>query len=280
MPLKTIGFLAILSIACACQRRDTSGNEQAVARVYNSLLYPSDLAGQIDRGLSDNDSSLVAKRLIEEWVRNKLLLREAENALSENEKSIQKQVDEYRSSLLIYKYKQDLLSANLDTMVSEEEILDYYTENSSNYISDADLIRVNYVKVPVSSTDVSSIRRWYRSEKEDDLSQLQNYCLRKNIECLIQSEWEKFSEFAENTNLTPEMPKHYQQKSHIEINKDGYFHFIYIIEKISEGNISPFALVKDDIHSVIMNKRKVQYIKDMENTVYKEGLSRNQVVFY
>ena len=44
--------------------------------------------------------------------------------------------------------------------------------------------------------------------------------------------------------------------------------------------MAPVELVKDDITNIILNKRKIQFIKDLENRVYSEGVSRNQFEIY
>ena len=281
MSARTCLLLFCLFLILACQKNVNPEKEQAVAKVYNSFLYPSDLAGQIGKGLPAKDSTMIAKRLIEEWVKNKLLLRQAETKLTAVEREIQKQVDEYRSSLLIYKYKQDLLNTNLDTLVSEKEIENYYNENSSNYLLVTDLVKVNFVKIPMNSPGLNRVKSWYHSEKEEDLSSLQKYCVMNSLEYTIKSDWKKFSDILENIPVKLDDPgKYLTYVKNIETKDKEFYYFVHIIEHIQEGEVSPLEIVHNDVRSVLMNKRKVQYIKDLENTIYREGLSRNQVKIY
>ena len=281
MSVRTCILLFFVCFPIACQEKVNPEKEQVVAKVYNSLLYPSDLAGQIGNGLPAQDSIMIAKRLIEEWVKNKLLLRQAEAQLPAAEKEIQKQVDEYRSSLLIYKYKQNLLNTNLDPTVSEKEIEEYYKENSSNYLLVADLVKINLVKIPSNSSGLNLVKLWYRSENEEDLSSLQKYCALNSLEYTIKSEWKKFSDILEIIPLKIDDPgKFLNFNKNIETKDSEFNYFVHIIDHIKEGQVSPLEIVHDDVRSVLMNKRKVQYIKDLENTIYREGLSRHQVKIY
>ena len=75
-----------------------------------------------------------SKDFIEKWVRNQLLLNKAEINLTDEEKNVEQQIENYRSSLLIYAYEQSYLRQNLDTVVTDKEIEDYYKENQSNFI--------------------------------------------------------------------------------------------------------------------------------------------------
>lgn len=284
MQTKAPGLILFLWLftALACNRVNQSTQESPVARVNNSYLYPSDLSDHIQKGLSPDDSVKTAKRLIEEWARNELLLKQAEINLPEDEKDVHKQVEEYRTSLLIFKYKQKLLASNLDTIIPEKEIESYYGENSSNYILSSDVVKVTYVKVPLNSPDIAKIRRLYRSEKETDLKALEDYCQTYGQDCIINgNQWIKFNELIRETPLKIDNPGRYLNYNHnIESSDSLYYHFIHIIDRIPEGQVAPLQMVKDNIRSVLMNKRKIEYIQDLENSVYKEGLSRNQVEIY
>ena len=45
------------------------------------------------------------------------------------EQEIDKQVEEYRNSLLIFEFQKAIVKQNLDTIVEKEEIQDYYTNH-------------------------------------------------------------------------------------------------------------------------------------------------------
>jgi hypothetical protein len=275
-------LLLILGALFSCKDSGTGTQERPVARVGTTYMYPSDLAEHLQQGLSVEDSSKAAKRLIEEWVRNELLLKQAETNLPEDEKNVTKQVEEYRTSLLIFKYKQILLSRNLDTIIPEREIKAYYDENSSNYILSSDLVKATYVKIPLTAPDISKVRSLYRSEKEDDLRSLEDYCTTYGRKCMIGDDrWIRFTDLISETPLNIDNPGRYLNYNHnIETSDSHFYHFIHILERVPEGQIAPFDYVRENIRSVLMNKRKIEYLQDLENTVYKEGLSRNQVEIY
>ena len=123
MTSRLIIYLIVLIFALiSCNQQEKGMNEDPVARVYDKYLYPSDLKGHIPPGLNSEDSIRISRRLVEEWIRNQLLLKQAEIQLPEDMKDVDKQVEEYRTSLLIFKYKQNLLSMNLDSLISDKEI--------------------------------------------------------------------------------------------------------------------------------------------------------------
>jgi len=274
-------FIFLLALV-SCNNMNKKAQEKPVARVFDLYFYPSDLDRLIPDGVDADDSARIARGLTEEWVREKLLLNRAEQYLSDEQKDVQKQIEEYRSSLLTFKYKQKLLSQNLDTIVSDEEIQSYYDLNSSNYILDNDVVRVNYVKLPSDAPQLSDVRRWYKSEQPEDLDNLEKYCISFASNYMIKGEsWLRISSLFEPIPLkVTNLANYLTYNKNIEVNDSLFYYFVHIIDRIPEGQISPLYLVKEDIVSVIVNKRKIRFIEDLENSVYNDGRAKNKVEIY
>jgi hypothetical protein len=274
--------LLIPAALVSCRNFGKSSQEKPVAKVYDLYLYPSDLADRIPDGVSLDDSTRLARRLTDEWIREKLLLTRAEQSLSAEQKDVNKQLEEYRSSLLIFKYKQKLLSQNLDTVVSEQELQTYYNENSSNYILDGDVVKVTYVKVPLTSPQLWDVRRWYRSDLPEDQDNLEKYCINFAVNYMINSEqWFKFSSLIDATPFRVSNAESYlNYNRNIETSDSAYWYFIHILSRVPEGQVAPIELVRDNIRSVIINKRKIRFMAELENSVYQDGRSKNKVEIY
>jgi hypothetical protein len=274
-------LLALIGLtSCSSEMKDR--NEGPIARVNNDYFFASDIQDLVTTGLPAKDSIEIVRRLTEEWIMNKLLLNQAETYLPESLKNIEKQVEKYRSSLLIYQYKQNLLSQNLDTIVSKDEIESYYAENSSNYVLDSDLLRITFIKVSTSAPQISNVRSWYRSNREESMQKLEDYCKEYAEAYSIRgSKWLTVNELLSLAPLNIDNPSRYlDYNTNFETSDEMYHYFIHIDERKKEGETAPLEMVYKNIRSVIMNKRKVEYIQDLENTVYQEGFSRNQVEIY
>ncbi len=280
--LRTILILCPLTILASCDAGQETANKEPIARALTNYLYPSDLEGLIPSGLSSEDSLRIARRLTEEWVRNQLLVYQAELNLSSDQKDIEKQVEEYRSSLLIFKYKQKLIAENLDTGITDPEIQQYYEENSSNYILDKDLVRVTYVKIPAASGQVNRVRSLYRSDEQEAQNELQTLCNEMADEFInSEGEWLEFTNLISRTPLNITDPSRYlTYNRNIETRDQDHYYFIHIREVLREGEVKPLEMVRDNIKSVLMNKKRIEYIQELENSVYKEGVSRNQFEIY
>ena len=265
-----------------CSLITGSRNEVPVARVFDRYLYPSDLEEAIPEGCSDKDSIVLAKRHIDTWVKDQLMLTRAEQALTEEQKDFDKQLAEYHRSLLIFSYRQKLLQQKLDTVVSRAEIESYYQDNISNFILGQDVIKGTFIKVPLSSPRLNELRKWSYTNGEDDLDKIEKYCI---------SYAEKYSDFNDTwiyfSSIKPQLPMTISQPSrylsynkNIETTDSMFRYFLHISNHLPEGEMTPLEMVSDDITSIILNKRKIEFFHDLEQRVYNDGVSRNQFEIY
>ncbi len=124
-----IGWMLILTLA-SCQNSRNGNGDKIVATVYDKILYQSDLQDVLYEGISFNDSLVRTKAFIDKWIRRQLLIHQAENTIDKSELDFSRQMEDYRNSLIIYKYESMLVEQNLDTVISDEEIEKYLKDNS------------------------------------------------------------------------------------------------------------------------------------------------------
>ena len=113
--------------SCDLLPTNVNGNNP-IARVNNSYLYESDISGIVPQGINKKDSGLLVRNYIENWARQQLLLNKANINLSFNEiqSKLDQQIEDYRISLIIHAYKQELIRQQLDTIVTQSQIVQYY----------------------------------------------------------------------------------------------------------------------------------------------------------
>jgi hypothetical protein len=125
-----IGLILVLTLV-SCQNFKNDGSDKVVATIYDKVLYQSDLQSVLYEGISVNDSLVRTKAFIDSWIRRQLLIHQAENNIDKSELDFSRQIEDYRNSLIIYKYESMLIEQNLDTVVSENEITKYIEDNSA-----------------------------------------------------------------------------------------------------------------------------------------------------
>ena len=65
----------------------------------------------------------------------------------------------------------------------------------------------------------------------------------------------------------------------IQAEDDNYYYFLFIKNYISKGNVSPLEMVSSQINSIIINKRKLSFLKQIEKEIYENAIVKNHVKF-
>jgi hypothetical protein len=280
------GFLfscvLLLFSSLSCKKFESRKTEKPLARVGQTYLYPSDVVETFPVNLSKNDSLLILNNFIDKWVKKQLLLQKAELNLTEEQKDVHNQIEEYRSSLLIFKYEQSLILQKLDTVITQAEIEEYYNENPSNFILDRNLTKALFIKLPRNVPNIENFRQLYSSEKEEDIQQLENYCYQYATKYdFFNDSWINFTRIQSELPQTVYAPERYLKwNKKIEQRDSVYNYFVYIRDYRLEGETAPIDYVTDNIISIILNKRKVRFITEMENDIFNDGMARGEFTIY
>jgi hypothetical protein len=275
-------FISLLMVFVACQNKNLDRVNTPVATVYDKNLYNSDILNIVPKGLSSSDSANIVKDHIDKWVRKQLLIHQAEQYLSQDEKNVEPQIEDYRSSLLIFKYEQNFIKQKLDTLVNEQEIEDYYSNHSSNFILNSPLIKGLYIQLPVNAPDIAKIRKIYRSDKSEDIRELERYCYTNA------SKYEYFDEnwiyFNRIFNYLPETymkPENFlQNRKYFESRDSAYCYLVKISDFKLAGTVAPLELIKEDIKSILINKKKIQLVHSLESDIYNDAANHGYFKIY
>ena len=273
--------VVIIVVLASCIKSPEKSTEKPLARVYDKYLYPEDLQGVVPVGISSTDSASVVKDFIEKWIRNELLLNKAEINLTDAEKDVQAQIENYRSSLLIYAYQQSFLRQELDTVVGAQEIENYYKENQPNFILGEPLMKGLFIKLPAKAPEIYKLRQWYRSDDPEKIKLLEGYCFKyAAIYDHFNEGWVNLNEVLRMIPSGDTYKNTLDYRKYLEIKDNEYYYFLNIKEIAPEGTVTPFDLVRNDIHYIILNKRKVQLINELDVSIYSDAQNREHFTIY
>jgi len=280
LSLPVLWMMVIL--AGGCGRKMASSTEKPLARVLDHYLYRSDIAGVVPSGLPADDSASMARDFIERWVRNQLMLNKAELNLTDDEKNVEQQMENYRSSLLIYAYEQSYIRQNLDTVVSFPEIETFYKENQSNFILNEAILKGVFIKVSSHAPEVYKVRQWYRSDNPQNIKELEAYCFKHaTVYDHFNDRWIKVNEVLP---MIPAVSGNSESallsRRYIEVKDTAFHYFLSAKEIIPAGTVSPLEIVMNDIQSIILNKRKISLINALETNIYSDAQNRDHFTIY
>lgn len=280
--IKKILVFFLVVFAFSCSKSNNEIENIPLARVHNKFLYESDIKSLFNSNISKEDSIVVARNYINNWIKKQLLMQKAELNLNEESKDIEKQIEDYRSSLLIFKYKQELIKQKLDTIITNQEIENYYNEYSGNFILNHNIVKALFLKISKEAPENDKVKRWYKSNDPENLSRLEDYCYQYAT---------KFDDFDNKwipfNNLLIEIPtnindqeRYLRYNKYIETEDDLFYYFVKINEYSLKSTVQPLEYAQLKIKSILLNKRKFTFIDELENTIYNDALNRNEFIIY
>ena len=268
-------FFTTFILSCSSNKKSI-----VIASVNNKELLKEDLLTEMPKQLED--STYFVEKFINDWIRKELLLSNAEMNLSAELVLYEKQIEEYRSSLLIYAYQQELINQNFDSTVSFNDINDYYQLNKNEFILAKNVFKGRFIIIDKSAPNLKFLNNIYKSSNESDIIELEDYCQQFAKEYYINVEsWNFFSA------INNKLPSFIKDEESFLINTDGVFfedelyrYYIYIEEFITKGNVSPLEVVNDKIRVYLLNKKKVIYLKQLEDDLYQIALTKKKINIY
>ena len=266
-------ILVFAFISCeqlGLEKKETSQREP-IATVYEQNLYKEDIKNLLPKNIDKKDSIALARSIINSWATKELLLRRAIENNSKNDNSeINKLVRDYRQALLINGYKERLIKQQLDTIVLEQEITDYYTENSKNFRLNEELVKTRFLHFSSDLIDKQEVIKLFRRGGIRDLEALETRQLSFKSIMLNDSIWTSL----ENVVLkTPFSRDNLLKKTKFLQEEDSLgVYLIAVKDVLKRKDIAPKSHVKSTIQQIILHQRKLQLIRDIEKIIVKDAI--------
>jgi hypothetical protein len=276
------GCLSLVFMAGGCdlirmkQDEESQESRQMVARVKDTYLFRDELVG-IAENLSKDDSIARVTAYINTWVRKQLLIGEALKTININEAEVERKVLDYRYSLIGYEYQNFYIKQNLDENVSDKEIDEYYRLHTDNFILKQNIVRGSFIIVPRTAPRTDRVKALMFSDNEKDMAELRSYCLSfSSAYHLPDSLWMEFDKLVVGSPLAeiPNKVQFLKTNPYYETSDAESIYFLKIDEYKISDNLSPLEFVKGEIRNIILNKRKVELAKKLEDDVYENAAKR------
>lgn len=285
---KRTGVILLMALVCfiaSCRESEETADVnkgRVVATVYGYSLYESDLVEAVPAGLTAEDSARRAESFINSWVREMLLLSKAQSNLPGQDKEMEKKLEAYRNSLIIYAYETELVHQKLDTVVTEEEIAKYYEEHAADFQLRDNIVRVIYVKVDNKAPNLPKVKNWVKSEKPADREELDKYCRQFATNYYLEDQsWLLFDDLLKEVPIqTYNRELFLQNNRFVEVADSSSTYFLNIKGFMTRNSQSPLAFEKENIRNIIINKRKLELIDRMHDDLYKEAVNNNSIKIY
>lgn len=270
-------YVGLLLALFSCQEK--SPDDGAVARVNDRYLLEEELHEALPQGLAVEDSVLYRNNYIKMWATKELLLEKARLNVDDKGGEIEELVRNYEKELLIDKYKKALLQQELDTVITEADIDDYYEANKSVYRLNENLLQLKYIHFNKELSDKKEIIRLFKSKEPEDLDELIDRELEFYSFSFNDSMWVAYKDVEKKLAFLKE-EKNIKKNQFIE-KEDSLGLYLLAVKDLRQRNdIAPKYYVIPTIKQMILHKRKLELMSEIEKTIMIDAINKKQFEQY
>jgi hypothetical protein len=272
--------IACVSLLSSCDWADNRA--ELIAEIGDKTLTRKEVSDVVPDNSSPDDSAALADHYIHDWITKQLIISKAESNLPEELKSFEEMIENYRSSLLIYAFEQEWVRQKLDTVVSDQEIEQYYNDNEKNFQLKDYILKVKFTAIAADSKQIGALKKVFNSTKPEDLVKWQQMCVSIGASYYFnEEEWLKWDEFIKQIPLEVyDVEGFLRKKNTIEFEKENNLYLISITDYQLAGSKSPISFEREKIRSMIINKRKLALLETMRTDIYSKAQQDGEIKLY
>lgn len=282
--MKQFFYIAILlSVFQSCDYFKPIEEEQTIARVNEVYLYKDDLKKALPENLSKEDSIIFVNNFVNQWATQQLLVQGAEVNL--NNKKLEKfdrLVQQYKNDLYSKAYLESLVAKNLDTVVSFEAASTYYESNKEAFKLNENLIKFRYVNIDPNRLDIEDVKKKFKRFNAQDKKYLDSIAIQFRSYTLNDTVWIRLDQAINKIPVvTIENKDELLKKSNFIQLKDSLgLYLMQINDVLLRNSTAPLEYVKPTINQIVINKRKLELIKQLEKDIKKDAINNKQFEIY
>ena len=276
-----IFWVTLLFVSCDFfNMKENKGNASNIVAIVNTeKLFKSDIAAILPENISKQDSIIIVKSYINDWAIKQLLLKKAANNSSlATLNEIDALVKDYKESLLINKYKEELIKQQLDTIVNETEVAKYYTIHRENFKLNEELIQAKYLHFGNDISDKEEFISLFKSDDIEDLEELEEAQLSFKFHHFNDSTWVALDKVLLKLPFSRE--NLLKKTKYIEKQDSLGIYLVAIKDVLQRNDIAPLHYIEPTIKKMILHKRKIELIRDIEKILIKDATENNNFKTY
>ncbi|XMO85614.1 peptidyl-prolyl cis-trans isomerase [Algibacter sp. AS12] len=280
---KKIYILLVLVSVCSCEFLKTSDEGSPIARVNENYLYLDDIEDLVSEDASQEDSTLIVQNFIKRWATQQLLVDGAKLNLGEDKQAdFDRLVQQYKNDLYSKAYIEALVERSVDRKVSFEEAEIYYNNNKEVFKLNEELIKFRYIHVNENIIDFDNIKKKLKRYNSEDRKALDSISIQFKSYSLNDSIWIKLSQVIKKIpSVNSENRNQLLKKSNFVQLKDSLgVYLMQINDVLVRNDTAPLEYVKPTIDQIVINKRKLEFIRELEKDITKDAIKNKQFEIY
>ena len=279
-----IVFLVIvLMVFSSCELFKSPEEKETIARVNDEYLYKSDFINDYPGNLSKSDSLLFSNQYINNWATKQLLKQRAEiNLGQEKLVGFDKLAEDYKLDLYTNAYMNALIVKKLDTIIVKNEFDSLFNNTKQNFKLNEELLKFRSITIDKNHNNIKSIEKRFRRFDSIDKIVLDSLSIQFHSFMLSDTVWVKKSQLLQKLPMAANhIDSHLLKKSNfIQFEDSIRVYLVQINDLLKRNEPAPQEYMTQTLKQIILNKRKLKLINQLEIDVRKDAIQNQEFEIY
>lgn len=276
-------FILLLLSLCGC-RTITSliHDDEVVAKVGEEKLFLSELQEYIPEYASPEDSVSLARQYINSWAAEQIYMQAASSTLTKEEMDVTPELEDYRRSLIKYRYEQRYVNDRLDTLITDAQIEEYYNAHKDDFTLSRPILKIRFVDVMEDSPSKDLILKMMSSKQYNDVERADTLAHSAALRYFDKSDtWMDAAILAKEFGMDYTAMLAGLKNDFIKIEPEGRGDLMaaYVVDMIKSGT-APLEYCRETIRDIILSARKHELVESLERDLLEDAVVRKQFVIY
>nr|WP_299204185.1 hypothetical protein [uncultured Brumimicrobium sp.] len=259
-----------------------SGNrDKKICQVGEHILYASELEVRKELFFSHLNDEEAKKKAIEQWIEQQGVKLEIESVSPKVKVAHELSIEDELMQLNLFELENQFITKHLDSIISDQEIQDYYESHRENYKAESYIVRALYIKVPDTVAGVLNIDEHYLLKNDKDLEEIKKYAnLYASGFYFEQERWIYFDDLVREIPISTDTKDDLIKRRGEAIFKDnGETHYINVLDFRTKSISSPMEVERAGIRRHIL-KRRVNNLRSTAKETILENVKEKYTVTY
>lgn len=278
--LALIGGAALVVSGCDRWGSDSGDLLSQAARAYDRVLDWEELGERIPDDLGAADSAALATRLVETWLREQVMLHQAERELAPTDVDFTREIEEYRNALLRHRYEERFVAERLNTEVTEAEARAFYDAQPELFLLNDYVVRARFMHLPADSRNLEWAQELFTSNDSTQVALLEAWCVENGATYSIDPEiWWLLDDLVREVPLQLYRPeRQIADRRIVSFEQDGRIHWLQFLDHSLKGAPAPFEGVRNQIDELILHARRTELLAALQERLLEQAHSEGAIL--
>ena len=278
-----ISLFLLTTMVASCDYFRAPKKPKAIARVGESYLFQDDIIDLVPKGTSKKDSIAIVKSYIDRWATQKLLFEAAQRNIGKDKVSeFNALIDQYKVDLYTKDYIESLVIRQIDTVVTEVQIEEYYAKNKQYFKNSSELVKLRYINLVKENPKFAKIKSKFSSFTKNDRKELEQLAVQFKSYAFNDSIWVDINQVFEKIpfiNLENKQ-KYISSGMNFQYPDSTTVWLVKINKVLPKDSPTPLEFLKPTIKQIIINNRKLELINTIEKEITNDAIKDKKYEIY